>query len=82
MAHVSSSVQAGHAVVGPQVDVGPTLVHKVLDDEQVTFLAGQVERSGPEGCLTVHTPAVITGLFVSSSGQNQLFCNGNKTIIQ
>lgn len=72
MAHVSSSVQAGHAIVGPQVDVGPTFVHKVLDDVQVTFLAGQVEWGGPDGCLMVHTPALITtGLSVRSCCQYQ-----------
>lgn len=59
VAHVSSRVQAGHAVVGPQVDVGAAVVHQVLRNMQVPLLAGQVERGGAGERLSVHT-AVCT----------------------
>lgn len=58
VAHVSSSVQAGHAIVGPQVDVSPAVFHEVLHDTQVPFLAGQIERGSADACLVVHTPVL------------------------
>lgn len=58
MAHVGCCVQTGHAIVGPQVDVSPTLVHKVLCNIQVSLLTGQVERGGTNGRLAVHAPAL------------------------
>lgn len=58
VAHVSSSMQAGHAVVGPKVDVSTTVIHEVLHNVQVPFLAGQIERGGTEDRLVVHTPVL------------------------
>lgn len=58
MAHVGCRVQTGHAIVGPQVDVSPTLVHEVLSNIQVSLLTGQVERGGTDGRLAVHTPVL------------------------
>lgn len=51
-------MQAGHAVAGPEVDVSPAVVHEVLHNVQVPFLAGQIERGGTEDRLVVHTPVL------------------------
>lgn len=49
-------MQAGHAIVGSEVDISSTLVEQVLCDIQVSPLAGQVEGCGTAGHLAVHTP--------------------------
>ncbi|TNN74189.1 hypothetical protein EYF80_015634 [Liparis tanakae] len=75
VAHVSSRVQAGHAVVGPQVDVGAAVVHQVLCNVQVPLLAGQVERGGAgqvsvgRGVVSRHSPAVRLHLRPPSDGE-------------
>lgn len=56
--HVSSSVQAGHAVMGPDVDVSRAVLHKVLYHMQVAFLTGEVQWGGTHSCLVVHAPVL------------------------
>lgn len=46
VAHLGSGVQGSHSVIGPDAGFRTTVFHKVLDDFQVTLLAGQVERCG------------------------------------
>ena len=48
-------MQAGHAIVGPQVDVGPAVLHQELCNLQLALLAGQIEWGGPKDHLLVHT---------------------------
>lgn len=69
VAHVSSSMQAGHAIVGPQVDISPAVVHKVLYNMQVPFLAGQIERSSTDDRLVVHTSVIR---HISTTGMHQV----------
>lgn len=46
VAHLSSSMQRRHPVVGSNARICPTVLDQVLDDLQMTLLAGQVERRG------------------------------------
>lgn len=46
VAHLGGSVQGSHPVVGPDAGLRPAVLREVLDDFQVTLLAGQVERRG------------------------------------
>lgn len=56
VAHVGGSMQAGHAILGPQMDISSAFIHEVLDNMQVPLLAGEVERGGTDDRLVVHTP--------------------------
>lgn len=53
VAHLGGGVQWGHAIISACVGVSPTILHQVLDDLQVAFLAGEVQRGGP--CLGLGT---------------------------
>lgn len=53
-------MQAGHPVVGSQVDVGTVVFDQALSDVQVPLLAGQVQRGSPDTRLVVHTPVLNT----------------------
>lgn len=46
VAHLGGGMQGSHPVVGPDAGLCPAVLHQVLDDFQVTLLAGQVERCG------------------------------------
>lgn len=60
VAHLGGSVQGSHPVVGPDAGLCPAVLHQVLDDLQVTLLAGQVERRG-----------TILSLRVDNTGRKQ-----------
>lgn len=46
VAHLRSSVERRHPVIGSDAGICPTLFDQVLDDLQVALLTGQVERRG------------------------------------
>lgn len=46
MAHLGSSMQWCHPVIGSDAWIRPTILDQVLDDFKVALLAGQVERCG------------------------------------
>lgn len=58
MPHLSRRVQAGHPIVGSQVDVSTVVFDQALGDVQVALLAGQVQGGGPDTRLVVHTPVL------------------------
>lgn len=59
VAHLGGGVQWGHAVISARVGVSPTILHQVLDDLQVAFLAGEVQRGGP--CFGLGTQRAASG---------------------
>ena len=46
VAHLGRSMQRCHPVIGPDARICTTILDQVLDDLQMTLLAGQVERCG------------------------------------
>lgn len=46
VAHLGGCMERGHPIVGAYVGVRSAVFDQVLDDFQVTLLAGQVERCG------------------------------------
>lgn len=46
VAHLGSSMQRCHPIIGSDARFRPAVLDQVLDDFQVTLLAGQVERRG------------------------------------
>lgn len=53
MAHLGGGMQRCHPVIGSDAWLRPAVLHQVLDDLQVTLLAGQVEGCGTILCLGI-----------------------------
>ena len=57
VAHLGSSMQRCHPVIGSDARICPTILDQVLDNLQMTLLAGQVEGCGTVLCLRIDNTA-------------------------
>lgn len=72
VAHLGSSMQWCHPIIGSDTWICPTVLDQVLDNLQMTFLAGQVERCGTIFSLRVDK-AVKKMYFIYCLGSIAIF---------
>lgn len=78
MAHLGSSMQRCHPIIGSNARIRSTVFDQVLNNLQMAFLAGQVEWCGTIFCLGVDK---AVGKWISKENERLLHNKKNKNQI-